>query len=212
MSITRRRATLSLAVPLLGGAAAGVLPAGCAAPEPPSPPPGPISFSYLLPLPLDVAALAISEEDPPPVPGDIGATLSPRPAEAVRIMARDRLSAVGSAGRAVFAVTRASLARGGGGLACALACRLEVVGPEESGRRGFAEAEARAAVTGAEAARPFAADRLLRRTMEGLNVEFEFQLRRTLREWLVATAPGESRGSLTAPPPAEVTREDLPRS
>jgi hypothetical protein len=209
----RRRASL-----LLPFAAAAVASA-CATREeaaPPQPPPGPIGYRYLTPLPLNVASLEISEADPPrpPPPGDVGSTLSPRPAEAVRIMARDRLSAVGSSGRAAFAVTRAEVTRAPGGgetaLACALACRLEILSAE-GGRLGFVEAKARAAVSGAEAARAGAADRLLRRTMDGLNVEFEFQARRALRDWLVAVAPG-SQGAMPAPPPGGVTREDLPRS
>jgi hypothetical protein len=204
----RRRAMLLL--PLAATA--------CAAREeaaPPLLPPGPIGYRYLTPLPLNVALIEIGEGDPPqpPPPGDLGATLSPRPAEAVRIMARDRLSAVGTTGRAVFGVTRAELTRAPGGavaLACALGCRLEILSAE-GGRLGFVEAEARAAVSGAEATRAGAADRLLRRTMDGLNVEFEFQTRRNLRDWLVAVAPG-TRGAVPAPPPGGVTREDLPRS
>lgn len=210
----RRRASL-----LLPFAAAAVASA-CATREeaaPPQPPPGPIGYRYLTPLPLNVASLEISEADPPrpPPPGDVGSTLSPRPAVAGRVVARDRLNWGGGSGRAAFAVTRAEVPRapgGGGGtaLACALACRLEILSAE-GGRLGFVEAKARAAVSGAEAARAGAADRLLRRTMDGLNVEFEFQTRRNLRDWLVALAPG-SQGAVPAPPPGGVTREDLPRS
>ena len=151
---TTRRATLVLGPALLTAA-------GCGGSEPPPAPLAPISYTYLTPLPLNVGAIDIVPADPPLVPGDLGATIIPRPAEAVRIMARDRLSAVGTAGRAVFTVTRAMLARGGGGLGCALACRLEILGPEETGRQGYVEAEARAAVTGADASRPQAAERNL---------------------------------------------------
>jgi hypothetical protein len=178
---------------------------------PPVAPPAPIGYRHLLPLPLNVAALEILEADPPPPPGDVGAALSPRPAEAVRIMARDRLSAVGTQGRAVFAVTRAGIARGPGeALTCLVGCRLDILSPPGA-RLGFIEAEAHAAATGAEAARPWAAERLLRTAMDQLNVEFEFQLRRNLRDWLVAVPPG-TWGGVPAPPPGGVTREDLPRS
>ena len=190
---------------LLTGAAA----AACASPAPPEPPLAPISYTYLTPLPLNVAALRIEATDPPAPPGDIGALLVPTPAEAVRIMARDRLSAVGTTGEAVFAVTRASLVRSGDALACQLACRLDVTGAEGAG--GFIEAVARASASGAEAGRPQAADRLLRRAMDELNVEFEYQIRRNLRPWLVSVPPGAG-GALPAPPPGEVAREDLPRS
>lgn len=184
------------------------LAAACASTPAPEPPLPPLSFSYLTPLPLQVASLRIEETNPPAQPGDIGALAAPTPAEAVRVMARDRLSAVGTAGEAVFTVTRASLVRTGGALACQLACRLEVSGSD--GAKGFAEATARASASGAEAARPQAAERVLRRALDGLNVEFEYQVRRNLRAWLVQVAPG-SRGALPAPPAGEVAREDLPR-
>ena len=179
----------------------------CAPPEPPPPPLAPMSWRHLTPLPLDVAALEVVPTSPPAPPGDIGALLSPPPSEAVRGMARDRLSAAGGSGQAVFLVTAASLVRERGGtLRCALGCRLEITGKdaEDGGAPGFAEAAVSHDVSGRDAARPQAADLLLRRAMEDLNVEFEFQLRRNLRRWLVAPAPP---GAAVAPP---VGREELP--
>jgi hypothetical protein len=44
--------------------------------------------------------------------------------------------------------------------------------------------------------------------MDELNVEFEFQLRRSLRGLLVEGAP---EGGVAVPPPEEIQREDLPR-
>lgn len=186
-----------------------LLPAACGSRQAPEAPLQPVSYGYLTPLPLQVAVLTIDPASPPTPPGDIGALLSPSPAEAVRIMARDRVSAVGSAGTARFRVTQASLLRTGGAMTCQLACRLEVTGADP-GRGGFVEAAARASVSGADAARVQAAERLLRRTMDGLNVEFEFQAKRNLRDWLVPVAPG-SRGALPAPAAGEVAREELPR-
>ncbi len=194
---------------------AWLLPAGvaaCADTAPPERPLGPIGFDYLLPLPLQVASLAVEPGNPPVPPGDIGRTLTTPPAEAVRIMARDRLSAVGTAGgSATFRVTQASVVRQGSAILCQLGCRLEIASGTEAGGSGFAEANARAQVSGADASRPQAADRLLRRAMDLLNVEFEYQVKRNLRRWLVTVAPG-SRGALPAPAAGEVEREDLPRS
>ena len=211
-----RRAVLGGVPGLLGAAGGGALLAGCASEPPaPEPPLAPLAYGYLTPLPLRVASLEISATDPPATPGDLGATLSPTPAEAVRIMARDRLSTAGATGHAVFTVTRASLARGpGGALNCVLGCRLEVAGAEGGGpgNEGFVEAEARAGASGAEAERPQAAARLLRRTMDGLNVEFEYQVRRNLRDVLVNVAPpGQGGAALPAPEPGEIAREDLPK-
>jgi hypothetical protein len=178
--------------------------AACAGPEPASAPPlGPMSWAHLTPLPLDVASLEVAPSSPPPPPGDVGALLSTPPAEAVRAMARDRLSAVGTTGQAVFLVTEAGVVRErGGALRCALGCRLEITGGE--GGPGFMEAAVQRSVSGAEASGPRAADLLLRRAMDDLNVEFEYQLRRNLRRWLVSAAPA---GAAVAPP---VGREELP--
>ncbi len=181
----------------------------CARPEP-LPPPllAPMSWTHLTPLPLDVAALEIVPTSPPPPPGDVGALLSPPPAEAVRGMARDRLSAVGGSGQAVFLVTAASLVRNGGRggapLRCVLGCRVEVTGKAgEDDGPGFAEARVDHEVSGPDAARLRAADLLLRQAMDDLNVEFEFQLRRNLRRWLAAAPPPGA----AVPPP--VGREEL---
>lgn len=171
----------------------------CASQQPSVPPLRPLSFGHLTPLPLNVATLEVAPGGPVPPQGDIGAQTDPRPADAVRQMGRERLSAVGTAGQAVFTVTVASLARDRAGIACLVGCRLEILSPE-GGRLGFVQAEARHAASGPDATRPRAADLLLRRAMDDLNVEFEFQLRRNLRDWLTTTGM-----------PGSVTREDLPR-
>ena len=192
---TPRRSVLTLALAA----------ASCARPQPPTPPLPPMSWTHLTPLPLDVAAVEVTPSAPPSPSGDVGPLLSPTPAEAVRGMARDRLSALGGSGQAVFLVTAASLVREpGGALRCSLGCRLDIVGKGGEDGPAFVEAAAQRGVSGADAARPRAADLLLRRTMEDLNVEFEFQLRRNLRRWLATAAPA---GAMVPPP---VGREELP--
>jgi hypothetical protein len=140
----------------------------------------------------------------------------------MRRMGQERLVPVGTAGRARFLVTRARFSRErlapAGGLtslvagepgerfSCEMACRIEVMSAE-GGRLGFAEAEARRSQTVAEGAsataRNRAAEEVVRLAMDSLNVEFEFQIRRALRAWLV-----EGNQPLT---PAPVEREDLAR-
>ena len=188
-----------------------LLAAACGGRQDPVPiPPGPLSFRHLTPLPLNVANIQIAEDSPPPQPNDVGARLSPSAAEAVRIMARDRLLAVGTTGQANFAVTQAQVLQGQESLTCLLACRLEILSQLGS-RLGFVEAQSRRAVNGPDATRPQAPEALLRQTMDDLNVEFEFQLRRNLRDWIAAVAPGPD-GGMPAPGPADVGREDLPRA
>lgn len=194
---TRRSALL---LPLLGAACARQ-------PEPaPLPAPGPVGYRHLARLPLNVAVVEVLPAPPEAAPAET----TPSPAEAVRIMGQDRLAAVGTTGQAVFSVTAASLQRGSGRLACLVACRLEILSATGA-RLGFVEAQAQRVLTGAEAARPRAADLLLRRAMDDLNVEFEFQLRRNLRDWLVPVAPG-GEGGMPAPATGDVSREELPGS
>jgi hypothetical protein len=188
-----------------------LLVAACGGRQDPVPiPPGPLGFRHLTPLALNVASIEITEEAPPTTPADVGARLSPPAAEAVRTMARDRLVAVGTTGQGVFSVTQAQVIQGRDQLNCLLGCRLEILSPLGS-RLGFVEAAARRAVSGPDANRPRAAEALLRQAMDELNVEFEFQLRRNLRDWLSAMVPGPD-GGMAAPGPASVGREDLPRN
>src|SRR3954451_13184266 len=184
--------------------------AACGTPEAAYVPPGPMRFDHLIPLSLNVATIEVTEGAPPAQAGDIGARLLPSPAEAVRTMARDRLLAVGTTGEARFAVTHAAMIQGRDSLTCLVGCRLEILSAEGQ-RLGFVEAQSRRAVSGSDAGRPRAADALLRNAMDDLNVEFEFQLRRALKDCLVKVTPGPD-GSLPAAAPAGVTVEDLPRT
>jgi hypothetical protein len=198
---TRR---LALLLPLL-------LPA-CRSRDPEIAVPGsPIGFRFLLPIRLNVAEVVVQEGEPPPPPGDFGATLAVPPARAMRQMAQERVFAVGSTGQAVFAVTQAVVLRDNTGVVCALACRLDIVGAE-GGRQGFIEASARANITLPSSVSPTtrqrAGEATLRQALDKLNVEFEFQVKRNLRAWLVEAAPGAS--GLPAPTPGGVQREALP--
>lgn len=174
------------------------------------PPPG---YAHLTPLRLNVLEIEVAE--PAAMRTDPPAPLSPA-VMAVQ-MGRERLVPVGTTGRARFLVDSATLTREaatGGGLfsqaterlAVAIRVRVEVLGAD--GRRvGFAEAESRRTATvinEGEASRARAADQIVRQAMDDLNVEFEFQLRRNLRDWIMTGAPG-------APLPAPVQQESLTR-
>ena len=167
-----RRRTLLL-LPLLAGCGGEDAPQGAALP------PGPIEYRHLTPLPLNVATIRLSPDAPVATPGDIGAGLRPSPADAVRTMARDRLVAAGTTGEAAFTIGQAAMLRSGGGLQCLLTCRLDIFDAEGE-RRGFVEAQAQRGRSGGQAGAPGAAELLLRETMDVLNVEFEFQIRRAL--------------------------------
>lgn len=177
-------------------------------------------YRHLTPVRLNVLEIEI----PDPAPGVVAVAPSARlrPDTEIRRMGQERLVPVGTAGSARFLVTRARFTREGlppaGGLtsliagepgerfSCELACRIEVMSAE-GGRLGFAEAQARRSQSVAEGAsataRSSAADAVVRLAMAALNVEFEFQIRRALRAWLV-----EGNQPLT---PAPVEREELSR-
>lgn len=205
---------------MIGRRALLALPAGlaaCAAPVIPRVEGPPIGYRHLTPLRLDVATIAIEEEVAFAGPNDLGRELRPSAAEAVRTMGQDRLFAFGTQNSARFVVTRAQILREPGppaqGLFAApterldlrLTCRLEIRNPTGL-RLGFAEASATRMQTleSDPMGRMAVAETMLRQAMFDLNTEFEFQLRRALRAYLVE---GER-----AAPPAPVAREELPRT
>jgi hypothetical protein len=193
-------------------------------------PPRSFDYSHLVPLKLDVARVEIVEQFVPPrtAPNvDHRAPIEPRVALAQ--MARDRVQAWGSTGSATVTITDASLieerlARGGG-VASLFAAQpserytlnlgivLEVrnAGARDGGTGTSGRAEARISrtrtvnddVTLAQRERVW--DEMLRAAMDdaqGMNVEFEFQVRRALRSVLVPD--GTPR-----PNPAAVETQDL---
>ncbi len=194
-----------------------ILPAAlgaCAGTPPPRVEGPPISYAHLTQIRLDVSAIVTEDRTPNAGPNDVGRTLQPTAPEAVLIMGRDRLAAFGTANRARFAVTRAQIlrvrnpARGGAfsadageQLTCQLTARLEILG-ENDRRLGFAEASAERSQTAESTPneRRIVAESLLRQTMFDLNTEFEYQIRRALRPYLV-------EGTSAPPPP--VSREAL---
>lgn len=191
---TRRALVL---LPLLGAAACLTGCGGDAAPTRTSFPP--LRYDYLTPIRLNVASIEVQDEAAGP-PG-AGATLPVSPAQALRSMAEDRLLAAGAQGRAVFVIDQAVLTPVGRGLAGTLAVHLDVLSPE-GGRAGFAEAQVSRRVSSVGSDPRGAAYDLLRQMMDDMNVEFEFQVRRSLRDSLQTTAPN-------APPPAPVEQQDL---
>jgi hypothetical protein len=175
-------------------------------------------YAHLTPIRLNVASIEVPTPSPGSVRVDDPAPL--RPDAEMRRMAEERLSAAGTAGQARFFILAAEFRRertGAGGLFAGepgerltirLRCRLEIFGVDGE-RAGFIEAEARRMRTvpsGAGiAARRRAAEEAMRQAMEELNIEFEFQIRRALRAWLLEAAPATLG-------PGGIEREDLPRS
>jgi len=157
----------------------------------------PLRYDFLTPLRLNVATVDVGEA-PPPSPIE---AQSPMPAGmALRQMALDRLAPGGSSGRAVFVIDVARINRTSNGLEGVLAVHLDVLTTEGT-RAGFAEARVSRSATTHGSLRRALYD-LTRQMMDDMNVEFEFEVRRSLRDWL--------QDATTAPLPAPVEQQELP--
>jgi hypothetical protein len=167
-------------------------------------------FDFLTPLRFDAREV----EHVPAPPGEASRTDAPAPLSPAALaaqMGRERVFAAGTEGTARFIVERAVLTRSRTGdaglfaagterLTCEIAVRLELVDASGS-RQGFARAEVRRFASGAAGSAGLA-ERTVRQALDDLNVEFEFQIRRSLRDRLVATTTE----------PGSLEREELPRS
>jgi hypothetical protein len=163
----------------------------------------PPSYSYLTPLRLNVATIQI-EDRTPPVPDQLVALAPVRPTDALKQMAMDRLRAGGTVGRAVFVIDQASIRRDGQGLDGRMAVHLDIYAGGEA-RVGFAEAQVvrrRVSTDMNESPRAVLYD-FVSQMMSDMNVEFEYQVRRSLKEYLQDTAA-------VAPLPPPVQSQDLP--
>lgn len=157
----------------------------------------PLRYDYLAPLRLNVAVVDVGDA-PPPSPVE---ALSPAPVGAtLRQMALDRLAAGGSSGRAAFVINTAQVDRSSRGLTGLMAVRLDILTAEGT-PAGFAEVRVSRSASAGDDLRGALYD-LTRQMMDDMNVELEFEIRRSLREWL--------QDPTAAPPPAPVEQQDLP--
>ena len=186
------------------GLGVALLLAGCVYTQ--TPPPSavvykPPAYSYLTPLRLNVATIEI-EDSWAPGPDDVGYLSPLRPLDALRRMAQDRLIAAGNSGRAVYRIEDAAIRRVGGNLDGHLAVQLDVY-TSEGTRSGYAEARVARNTTAPDALQQTSYT-LARQMMNDMNVEFEYQVRHSLRDWLLLPSPP---GSAI---PAPVQQRPLP--
>lgn len=186
--------------------AAGLALSACGGREeaPLTSPPGtqfpPLAYDYLMPLRLNVGSVAI-EQSFVPQSGDLGGIAPVPPVSALRQMGQDRLGAFGADGRAVFTVRDATLRRESDEYVGVFAVTLALFNGDT--RVGFAEAQVnRRRTISAIMPRDAALYALTKDLMDQMNVEFEYQVRQTLRDFLVAApsaAPAVEQQPLTAP-------------
>ncbi len=147
----------------------------------------PLHYDYLTKLRLNVGSIDVQDHSAPQGDNDVAAQSPTPPAAALAQMARDRLFAAGLTGHADFVIDQASIIRGDGGvLNGLLAVHLDLY--DASGARvGYAEARvARQHIPGSdpENLRNVLYD-MTRQMMDAMNVELEYQLKRSLRAYLV---------------------------
>jgi len=163
--------------------------AACASEEPaPQASYPPLDFSYLPPLLLNVATVEVQSQYVPSGPPDVSQDDPAPPVAALRLMATERLKPVGSAGRAVFSIDDAAMVRSGDTVTGAFSVTLNIY-TSAGVRAGFAQATATRQVTNVDGDLPGALYTLTRQLMQQMNIEFEYQVRRSLHDWLVSTAP-----------------------
>jgi len=188
----------------LGAAALALLLAGCGG-TPEAPRFEPLHYDYLTRIKLNVARVDIDDSWTPRGADRHVEFLAPTPPlDALRHMAEDRLVPGGSSGRALFTIDDASIIQAGDSYRAILAVHLDILNSDDERLRGIeAHATGTHAVTGDD---PDAVrsdlDELTRQAMNDMNVDFEYQIRKTLRRDLQTTSP-------TAPPPAAVDTQDL---
>ena len=183
-----RRTTLLL--PLLLAACGAATPAPVAY--------TPLDYSYLPPLRLNVARVAIEQHfiasDQPPSVSQYDPV---SPTAALRRMAAERLKPFGSAGKAVFVIEDASLLQEGETITGTFSVRLEIY-TSAGTRAAFAEATVSRQRIGTVHDLSETLYLLTRQLMDRMNVELEYQIRRSLGDRLVA--PGTQAAPVAAAP------------
>jgi hypothetical protein len=163
----------------------------------------PLHYGHLTPLRLNVGAIQIEQRYVPSNALPDVSQLDPMPpVQALRNMAADRLQALGNAGQAVFVIQEASLIRQRDTILGSLAVELDVYTSDNT-RAGFAQARVTRSYTGDLDDLPSTLYDMTKEMMDTMNVEFEFQVRRSLRAWLLPEGAPQTpvqEQPLTPPP------------
>jgi hypothetical protein len=163
----------------------------------------PLHYGHLTPLRLNVGAIQIEQRYvPSSVSPDVSQLDPMPPVQALHNMAADRLQAFGSSGQAVFIIQEASLIRQRGTILGAFAVELDVY-TSANIRAGFAQARVTRSFSGDLDDLPSTLYDMTKDMMDTMNVEFEFQVRRSLRGWLLPEGAAQTpvqEQPLVAPP------------
>lgn len=148
----------------------------------------PLRYNYLPPIQLNVASIDIEQRFiPAHVPPDVSAQAPIQPVDALRAMASDRLQAFGTSNKAVFAILNAALTEVDETVRGAFSVSVSIV-DSDGQQRGFAEAHVERTRTGPMRNLRQVLYDLTKSLMDDMNVEFEYQIRHNLRDWLTSPA------------------------
>lgn len=171
----------------------------------------PLRYDYLAPLRLNVAAIQVEQRFVPSgVPPDVTQYAPVPPLTALRAMAEDRLQTLGNNDRAVFVIQSASLIRRGSTITGNFAVELDIYNTPTT-RAAFAQASVSGTYSGDLDALPARLYDLTKNLMDRMNVEFEYQVRRSLGAWLLTAGAPQApvqqqplgQGPLQPPPPLQ---------
>jgi hypothetical protein len=148
----------------------------------------PLRYNYLPPIQLNVASITIEQRF---VPSGVAPDVSDRdpepPVDALKAMANDRLQAFGTANKAVFAILDASLTREDSEITGSMSVSLTIL--DDNGTQlGFAQAQVQGRHSGSIDDLRVVLYDLTKSMMSDMNVEFEFQIRHNLKNWLTTSA------------------------
>ena len=173
--------------------------ATCGAPPKPRDFP-PTTYDYLPQIRLNVASVEIDNRFVPASRDEVSAQAPIPPITALRQMANDRLKAFGSSGKAILVIKDASLIKGSNEILGHMAVELDVY-TSDNRRAGFATAEVTQRRSGEIKDLQGTLYDLTKTMMDRMNVELEFQARRSLRDWILPDVPAAAN--------APVQQQDL---
>ncbi len=151
----------------------------------------PLRYNYLPPIQLNVASIDIEQRFFPSGAAPDVSNLDPvPPVEALKAMALDRLQAFGTGNKAILGVLDGSLTRQNDVVIGSMAVSLTIL-DDRGAQVGYAEARVQSRHSGRiNALRPVLYD-MTKTMMADMNIEFEYQIRRSLKDWLTnGAAPG----------------------
>ncbi len=194
--VSRRNVLAALVVPALVAA--------CGEDAPPAQY-EPLTWNKWVRLRLKVASIDIDDSWTPVSAGrDVGFLAPTPPVEALHRMAQDRLSAAGSSGVARFSIVDASIVRARGSYDGTFVVRLAIQGTDHA-QQAYAEARVsrrRSIRDDSDAGVRAELYAMVKQMMTDMNVEFEYQIRHSLGNYLLFT-------DAKAPPPGAVEQQNL---